>query len=128
MAIGLRWVTRRRKFRNVFSASLRRVLLAAGSCLGAWVLAGVAIDLYGGARTAVGTADAIVVPGAAVWRGGIPSKALARRTLAGVEQWKDGRAPLLVLTGGAGMHEPAEAIVAARIAREHGVPESALVL
>lgn len=93
-----------------------------------WVLAACGVDLYGRSRQPHGKWDAIVVAGATVWRGGRPSKALTRRTLAGVELFRRGYAPRLVLTGGVGAHGPAEAVVAARIAREHGVPEAALVV
>jgi uncharacterized SAM-binding protein YcdF (DUF218 family) len=46
--------------------------------------------------------------------------------LAAVELWKKGHAPLLVLTGGRGLHPPPESHAAAALAREHGVPDSAL--
>jgi uncharacterized SAM-binding protein YcdF (DUF218 family) len=73
-------------------------------------------------------ADAIVVPGAAVRPDGTASPALARRARAGAEAWRAGLAPRLVLTGGIVRHPPAEAVVAAAIARRLGVPEEALVL
>jgi uncharacterized SAM-binding protein YcdF (DUF218 family) len=92
------------------------------------MLSACAIDYYGRAHEPHGRWDAIVVAGAAVWRGGRPSKALTRRTSAGVALWRSGHAPRLVLTGGVGAHGPAEAQVAAVIARQQGVPESALVI
>ena len=107
---------------------LRRATLLSTLVLGVWVLSACAVDLYGRTRQPHGKWDAIVVAGATVWRGGRPSKALTRRTLAGVELWRRGYAPRLVLTGGVGAHGPAEAVVAARIAREQGVPETALVI
>jgi uncharacterized SAM-binding protein YcdF (DUF218 family) len=106
--------------------SLRRGLMWAVPALLAWIGGAFGLDWYGRAHTAGGHFDAIVVAGAKVWRGGRPSKALTRRTDAGVELWKAGHAPLLVLTGGLGQHAPAEARVAAQLAREHGVPETAL--
>jgi uncharacterized SAM-binding protein YcdF (DUF218 family) len=45
-----------------------------------------------------------------------------------VSLWQSGVAPILVLTGGVGRHPPAEAEVAAEIARAAGVPEEALYL
>ncbi len=107
---------------------LRRAALLAAVIAVAWVLAACAVDLYGRTQKPHGKWDAIVVAGATVWRGGRPSKALTRRTLAGADLWRQGYAPRLVLTGGVGAHGPAEAVVAARIAREHGIPEAALVV
>lgn len=107
---------------------LQRGALASALVLLAWLVAACGVDLYGRTRQPHGKWDAIVVAGATVWRGGRPSKALTRRTLAGVDLWRRGHAPLLVLTGGVGAHGPAEAIVAASIARAHGVPEAALVI
>jgi uncharacterized SAM-binding protein YcdF (DUF218 family) len=114
--------------RRSLTKTLGRWALGSALLIAAWVLAGCAVDWYGRSRKAHGQWDAIVVAGATVWRGGRPSKALTRRTLAGVELWKQGYAPRLVLTGGVGAHGPAEGVVAARIAREQGVPESALIV
>jgi uncharacterized SAM-binding protein YcdF (DUF218 family) len=101
-------------------------MISASVLLLAWFSSAFALDAYGRRQQAPGNWDAIVVPGAAVWRHGQPSKALRRRTLAAVELYAKGRAPILVLTGGLGQHPPAEAQVAARLARDHGVPEAAL--
>jgi uncharacterized SAM-binding protein YcdF (DUF218 family) len=73
-------------------------------------------------------ADAIVVLGSAVWPGERPSPSLARRITRGIELWQAGLAPILAPTGGVGYNPPAEAEVMARVAREAGVPDSALVL
>jgi uncharacterized SAM-binding protein YcdF (DUF218 family) len=73
-------------------------------------------------------ADAIVVLGSAVWPGERPSPSLARRIGHGIELWQAGLAPILAPTGGVGAYPPAEAEVMARVAREAGVPASALVL
>jgi uncharacterized SAM-binding protein YcdF (DUF218 family) len=94
----------------------------------AWVGAAFGLDAYGRRGSASGHWDAIVVAGAQVWRGGRPSKALERRTLAAIELFKAGYAPRLVLTGGIGQHAPAAAQAAAVLARTHGVPESAIVI
>ena len=73
-------------------------------------------------------ADAIVVLGSAVWPGERPSPSLARRIGRGIELWQAGLAPVLAPTGGVGYYPPAEAEVMARVARESGVPASALVI
>jgi uncharacterized SAM-binding protein YcdF (DUF218 family) len=116
--------------RKVLSERARRrasrVLLWGVIGLTGWVVLAVLVDLYGRAHEKAGSFDAIVVAGARVWRGGRPSRALSRRTQVAIELWKSGHAPLLVFTGGVGQHPPAEAEVAARLAREQGVPESAL--
>jgi uncharacterized SAM-binding protein YcdF (DUF218 family) len=82
-----------------------------------------------GATDYRGNADAILVLGAKVHADGTPSGALLDRTRTACELWRAGLASTLVFSGGrdtdAGASEP-EAM--ARIAREAGVPDSALVL
>jgi uncharacterized SAM-binding protein YcdF (DUF218 family) len=114
---------KRRLVRTLQRAALGLCGVALGWMIGAW-----ALDAYGRKRTPYGHWDAIVVAGASVWRGGHPSKALSRRTLAAVELWRAGYAPHLVLTGGIGDNPPAEAEVAADLARKSGVPKGALVI
>lgn len=106
--------------------AVRRAVIWGAAGLAGWATLAALLDVYGRAHTSAGNFDAIVVAGARVWRGGRPSRALTRRTERGIELWKGGHAPLLVLTGGVGQHPPAEAEVAARIARERGVAGSAL--
>ena len=69
-----------------------------------------------------------IVLGAAVGPDGEASPTLALRTEHGVALWRTGRVDRIVLTGGVGRHGPAEAVVAARLARAAGVPEAALVI
>ena len=66
-------------------------------------------------------ADAIVVLGCRLRRSG-PSAALSRRVALGVELYRAGRAPLLLLSGGSG-----EAAAMRALAIEAGVPEGALL-
>ncbi len=73
-------------------------------------------------------ADVIIVLGSAVYPGGRPSPSLRARTLRAVELYRAGYAPNLILTGGVGGHPPSEARVMAQVARDAGVPETALVL
>lgn len=101
---------------------------AVGVLLVCWVLAALSLDAYGQrAAPASGSWDAIVVAGCKVMPGGRPSPSLERRVRKAVELWRAGRAPLLVFTGGVGENPPAEAAVAAQLARSLGVPESAIV-
>ena len=94
----------------------------------AWLLVAVLLDRIGQRPTPRGPFDALVVPGCAVRPDGSPSAALYRRTQHAVRLWSDGLAPRIILTGGVGTHAPAEAQVAATIARQEGVPDGALLL
>lgn len=74
------------------------------------------------------TAQAIVVLGARVHPGGVPSGALLARVERGVALFHQGLAPLLVFTGGVATHPPAEAEVSRRLAVSLGVPAEACLL
>lgn len=67
--------------------------------------------------------DAIVVLGALVRPGGLPSRALKRRLHHGVRLLGAGLSPRLVLSGGAKNGLPSEASVMRRLAVEMGVSE-----
>jgi len=75
-----------------------------------------------------GVYDAIIVPGCAVRATGTPSPALERRVRGAVDAWQQGRAPVVVLTGGVGTHGHREAEVAARRCLELGLPPEAVVV
>lgn len=85
------------------------------------------LDGYGKGKTAEGDFEAIVVAGCAVEPDGTPSNALRRRTERAAELWHDGLAPVIVISGG-GAEGPSEAEVAAELARELAIPETALLL
>jgi uncharacterized SAM-binding protein YcdF (DUF218 family) len=68
------------------------------------------------------------VLGAAVWPGGQPSPTLAARARHGASLALADPDALLVLTGGTGRHPPAEAVVAAAIARGMGVASARILL
>lgn len=72
-------------------------------------------------------AQAIVVLGARVHPGGVPSGALRARVERGAALFHEGLAPLLVFTGGGATH-PTEAEVAQGLAHALGVPASACLL
>ena len=93
-----------------------------------WLVAAAAVDRWGASRLPGGSVDVIVVPGCRVRPDGTPSGALARRTRHAVALWHAGVGRRIVLTGGVGTHPPAEATVAAELARALGVPDHALVL
>src|SRR5256885_16829675 len=72
-------------------------------------------------------ADAIVVLGCQLVGGGRPSERLRRRVALGVGVYREGAAPLLIMSGG-GTGAATEAAVMRDLAREAGVPETAVVL
>lgn len=74
------------------------------------------------------TADAIVVLGARVVAKGLPSWPLRCRAEHGARLYLDGRAPLLLLSGGRNRHDTAEAHLARDIALSLGVPAEAIAL
>lgn len=76
---------------------------------------------------AVGRADAVVVLGCRVGRDGAASSALRRRVDCGVGLFRDGAAPLLVLSGGGAGPVP-EAEIMRRAALASGVPDAALLI
>lgn len=73
-------------------------------------------------------ADAIVVLGASVHRDGTLSEPSLRRTVQGILLYRQGLAPLLVLSGTSYAGSPVEAEVRAALARQLGIPPSAIVL
>ena len=71
--------------------------------------------------------DAIVVLGAAQYNGR-PSPVLRARLDHAIGLYKDGMAPLVVVTGGVGRGDTtSEAAAGARYLRAHGLPDSAVV-
>lgn len=72
--------------------------------------------------------QAIVVLGARVLPGGVPSGALQARVERGVELFRRGRAPLLVFAGGVTTEPVPEALAARDLALELGVPPSACLV
>jgi uncharacterized SAM-binding protein YcdF (DUF218 family) len=69
-----------------------------------------------------------VVLGTQVLPGGRPSRTLEARVLRAARLYAEGEACLLIPTGGIGEYPPSEAEVMARILREEGVPEDAVLL
>ena len=99
----------------------------------ATAVAGVALVL--GHLTAVGAtdyrapADAILVLGSRVHADGRPSGSLEDRTWSAAALWREGLAPVVILSGGHGADAPvSEPQAMRRLALDAGVPASALVL
>lgn len=105
----------------------RKTLLSAGLAGAAWALVAAVLDLEGGRVPPESPYDAIVVAGAGVMPGGVPSDALYARTRMATDLYHAGHAPLLALTGGVGDWGPAESVVAERLAVSWGVPFEAIV-
>jgi uncharacterized SAM-binding protein YcdF (DUF218 family) len=70
----------------------------------------------------------LVVLGAAVRPGGVPSAALQRRIEHAVRLARQRSDALLLLTGGVGLHPPSEAEVMARLAEQGGVARERMLL
>jgi uncharacterized SAM-binding protein YcdF (DUF218 family) len=91
-----------------------------------WMGLALALDVRGG-RPPEGRFDWIVVAGAGVMPGGVPSDALVARTREAVALYRAGVAPRIALTGGVGDWGPAESVVAERLAVGWGVPPDAIL-
>jgi len=83
------------------------------------------IDLYGYKRQSE-RADVICLFGAAVW-GNSPSPELEARIMWAVQLYREGRAPLLFLSGGPTGSNLSESDVMGAVAIEQGIPRSALI-
>jgi uncharacterized SAM-binding protein YcdF (DUF218 family) len=95
--------------------------------LSAWVLCLVAIVAWS-TRDAAGTADAIVVLGAAQYSGR-PSRVLSARLDHALELWERARAPRIVLTGGRRDGDVlSEAAAGRRYIIRRGVPSPAILM
>ncbi|RKH24280.1 YdcF family protein [Corallococcus praedator] len=105
----------------------RGVLVAAGVLTGGVFGLAWWVDRFG-RREQAGLADALVVLGARVLPGGVPSGALVARVEQAAALYHRGVAPWLLLSGGVGVHPPSEARVMLELAVAAGVPASACVL
>jgi vancomycin permeability regulator SanA len=98
------------------------LICTAGAVL---VLTYAGIDLYGYKQQSE-RADVICLFGAAVW-GSSPSPELEARILWATQLYREGRAPLLFLSGGPTGSNLSESDVMGAVAVKQGVPRSALV-
>jgi uncharacterized SAM-binding protein YcdF (DUF218 family) len=110
-------------------AALSMMLVALG-----WIAMIIAVLVVGwrddivGERRQSSHADAIVVLGAAHYDGR-PSPVLRARLDHALALWRLGIAPVVIVTGGTAMGDTtSEAMVGRRYLRQHGVPDSALLL
>jgi len=106
----------------------RSVLLRVAAILGAAWLVSLGAVLTWGVQDDARAADAIIVMGAAQYRGR-PSPALRARLEHAVVLWRRGLAPLMVLTGGIGEGDTAsEAAVSRAFVMNAGIPDGAILL
>ncbi|MAY82185.1 MAG: hypothetical protein CL930_15570 [Deltaproteobacteria bacterium] len=108
-------------------------LIYTSSCIalglmGSWCMLAFALDRFGRKPLTAQTFDALIVLGCAVRPGGTASAALHRRTMHAVDLWHQGLAPRIIMTGGVGRHAPAESLVSAAIAEEHGIPRDSILV
>lgn len=84
----------------------------------------------GVAPVPVHEADAIVVLGSGVMRGGVLDEESMRRVIAGIELFKKGLAPMLILSGTGRSDSPnslTEAAVRAKLAEDMGIPPACIL-
>lgn len=105
----------------------RTLVLGTVALLTLWLVSLGAV-LTWGVQDDAQKADAIIVMGAAQYRGK-PSPVLRARVDHAIALWQRGLAPILVLTGGAGARDTvSEAAVGRVYAMAHAIPDSAIVL
>lgn len=80
------------------------------------------------ATTVLPKTEVIVVLGARVLDGGLPSVPLKRRVAHAAELIQKGHSRFLLLTGGTGKHPPSEAVVMRRLAESYGIATSQIIL
>ncbi|MFN7147439.1 MAG: YdcF family protein [Myxococcota bacterium] len=87
-------------------------------------------DVVAGARIPAGEgpADAIIVLGATVLPGGVPSGSLRARAEAAAALFHAGGAPRIVTTGAHHLRPPGEAVVARDILLARGVPDAVIAI
>ena len=105
----------------------RTLVLGTVALLTLWLVSLGAV-LTWGVQDDAQKADAIIVMGAAQYRGK-PSPVLRARVDHAIALWQRGLAPILVLTGGTGARDTvSEAAVGRVYAMAHAIPDSAIVL
>jgi uncharacterized SAM-binding protein YcdF (DUF218 family) len=85
------------------------------------------VDLWMAVEPRLVPSDAIVVLAASVSPSGMLSTESSRRTNLGIDLYRRGLAPLLILLGGSRGSGPTEAEVRAQLARLHSIPPEAIL-
>jgi len=116
-------------FRGCGVRSSGRAHLGALAGAGLAVVAGEVVYIHASGLSDQRTpADAILVLGAKVNEDGSPSEALAERVATGVELFKQGLSPVLLVSGGVGHEGHDESVVMKQMAMRQGVPEGSIVV
>lgn len=126
LALGLiAWVASR-PASPPLSRSVAAMVVLASSAL---VVVGFPIAqlLFFGTTTYTASADAIVVPGAKVHAGGVPSLSLSDRMGTAIDLYERGRAGILIVSGALEPSGEDETAVMRHMAEEAGVPSDAII-
>jgi len=105
---------------------MRKLKLLSLITISGVLLAAIAIVATGLAEH-VENADMIVVPGNTVFPDGTPSPRLQSRLDVALKLYKEGRAPIIFVSGGTGVEEVDEAVAMSNYLVKKGVPPSAIV-
>lgn len=105
---------------------MRKILFLGLSALAAFLLATAALVLEG-LGDKLGPADVIVVPGNTIAPDGTPSPRLQARLDAALKQFRQQRAPRILVSGATGKEGFDEAASMGRYLQSRGVPASAII-
>ena len=105
---------------------MRKIILLSLSALAVFLLATAALVLAG-LNDKEAPADVIVVPGNTIMPDGTPSPRLQARLDAAVKQFREHRAPRILVSGATGKEGFDEAAAMARYLQSRGVPAGAII-
>lgn len=112
--------------RQVSPSTMRKIILLSLSALAIFLLATAALVLAG-LNDKEAPADVIVVPGNTIMPDGTPSPRLQARLDAAVKQFREHRAPRILVSGATGKEGFDEAASMARYLQSRGVPAGAII-
>ncbi|MNQ11865.1 hypothetical protein D3C85_247590 [compost metagenome] len=112
--------------RQVSPSTMRKIILLSLSALAVFLLATAALVLAG-LNDKDAPADVIVVPGNTIMPDGTPSPRLQARLDAAVKQFREHRAPRILVSGATGKEGFDEAAAMARYLQSRGVPDGAII-
>jgi uncharacterized SAM-binding protein YcdF (DUF218 family) len=119
-------ILRKRARRKPPNWKLRLALTAVAAVVAVLAWAGIARSVAPTSNTPLTRFDAIIVLGSPADSDGNPTPEQLARVTEGVNEYKRGTAPRLILTGGAAHNRFVEARVMARTAEAQGIPPSAI--
>lgn len=119
-------IPRKRARRKPANWKLRLALAAVAAVVAVLAWAGIARSVAPTSNTSLTRFDAIIVLGSPADSDGNPTPEQLARVTEGVNEYKRGTAPRLILTGGAARNRFVEARVMARTAEAQGIPPSSI--